>query len=72
MWKAGSKLLVKLLGLSPDGFCLVESFTIRRLNNEISKEFSPITLRGVTFPSRIWRTSMLSRLITEKGSVIDN
>jgi 2,4-dienoyl-CoA reductase-like NADH-dependent reductase (Old Yellow Enzyme family) len=36
------------------------------------KLFSPITLRGVTFPNRIQRTSMVSGLTTEEGSVTDN
>src|SRR3990170_2846893 len=33
--------------------------------------FSPITMRGVTFPNRIMRTSMVSGLATEEGSVTD-
>ncbi len=33
--------------------------------------FSPITLRGVTFPNRIMRTSMVSGLATEDGFVTD-
>src|SRR3989338_2618890 len=33
--------------------------------------FSPITLRGVTFPNRIMRTSMVSGLATEDGLVTD-
>ncbi len=36
------------------------------------KLFSPITMRGVTFPNRIQRTSMVSGLSTEDGSVTDN
>ena len=36
------------------------------------KLFSPITLRGATFPNRIQRTSMVSGLTTEEGSVTDN
>jgi 2,4-dienoyl-CoA reductase-like NADH-dependent reductase (Old Yellow Enzyme family) len=36
------------------------------------KLFSPMTLRGVTFPNRIMRTSMVSGLATEEGSVTDN
>jgi 2,4-dienoyl-CoA reductase-like NADH-dependent reductase (Old Yellow Enzyme family) len=36
------------------------------------KLFSPLTLRGVTFPNRIMRTSMVSGLTTEEGSVTDN
>ena len=36
------------------------------------KLFSPITLRGVTFPNRIQRTSMVSGLTTEEGSVTDH
>jgi 2,4-dienoyl-CoA reductase-like NADH-dependent reductase (Old Yellow Enzyme family) len=36
------------------------------------KLFSPMTLRGVTFPNRIMRTSMVSGLTTEEGSVTDN
>jgi len=35
------------------------------------KLFSPITLRGVTFPNRIMRTSMVSGLATEGGLVTD-
>ena len=34
--------------------------------------FSPITMRGVTFPNRIQRTSMVSGLSTEDGSVTEN
>ena len=34
--------------------------------------FSPITLRGVRFPNRIIRTSMVSGLSTEDGSVTDD
>lgn len=34
--------------------------------------FSPITLRGVTFPNRIMRTSMVSNLATEDGHVTDD
>ena len=33
--------------------------------------FSPITMRGVTFPNRIMRTSMVSGLATEDGAVTD-
>ena len=33
--------------------------------------FSPITMRGVTFPNRIMRTSMVSGLATEGGEVTD-
>jgi len=33
--------------------------------------FSPITMRGVTFPNRIQRTSMVSGLSTEDGWVTD-
>ena len=33
--------------------------------------FSPITMRGVTFPNRIHRTSMVSGLTTEDGMVTD-
>jgi 2,4-dienoyl-CoA reductase-like NADH-dependent reductase (Old Yellow Enzyme family) len=36
------------------------------------KLFSPIALRGVTFPNRIMRTSMVSGLTTEEGSVTEN
>jgi 2,4-dienoyl-CoA reductase-like NADH-dependent reductase (Old Yellow Enzyme family) len=35
------------------------------------KLFSPITMRGVTFPNRIMRTSMVSGLATEDGAVTD-
>jgi dimethylglycine catabolism A len=35
------------------------------------KLFSPITLRGVTFPNRVHRTSMVSGLTTEDGWVTD-
>jgi 2,4-dienoyl-CoA reductase-like NADH-dependent reductase (Old Yellow Enzyme family) len=35
------------------------------------KLFSPITMRGVTFPNRIKRTSMVSGLSTEDGWVTD-
>ncbi len=35
------------------------------------KLFSPITMRGVTFPNRIQRTSMVSGLSTEDGAVTD-
>jgi len=35
------------------------------------KLFSPITMRGVTFPNRIQRTSMVSGLSTEDGRVTD-
>lgn len=34
--------------------------------------FSPITLRGVAFPNRIMRTSMVSGLATEDGHVTEN
>jgi 2,4-dienoyl-CoA reductase-like NADH-dependent reductase (Old Yellow Enzyme family) len=34
--------------------------------------FSPITMRGVTFPNRIQRTSMVSGLSTEGGSVTED
>ena len=34
--------------------------------------FSPITIRGVTFPNRIQRTSMVSGLATEDGHVTDD
>lgn len=33
--------------------------------------FSPLTMRGVTFPNRIMRTSMVSGLATEDGFVTD-
>ena len=33
--------------------------------------FSPIKMRGVTFPNRIMRTSMVSGLATEDGLVTD-
>lgn len=36
------------------------------------KLFSPITLRGSTFPNRIMRTSMVSGLATEDGAVTDD
>jgi len=36
------------------------------------KLFSPITMRGVTFPNRIQRTSMVSGLATEEGWVTDD
>ncbi|MBW1862153.1 MAG: NADH:flavin oxidoreductase [Deltaproteobacteria bacterium] len=36
------------------------------------KLFSPITIRGVTFPNRIMRTSMVSGLATEDGRVTDD
>ena len=36
------------------------------------KLFSPITMRGVTFPNRIQRTSMVSGLSTEDGSVTED
>ena len=36
------------------------------------KLFSPITMRGLTFPNRIMRTSMVSGLATEDGHVTDN
>jgi 2,4-dienoyl-CoA reductase-like NADH-dependent reductase (Old Yellow Enzyme family) len=34
--------------------------------------FSPVTLRGVTFPNRIMRTSMVSGLATEDGHVTED
>lgn len=34
--------------------------------------FSPITMRGVTFPNRIQRTSMVSGLSTEDGAVTED
>ena len=34
--------------------------------------FSPITIRGVTFPNRIMRTSMVSGLATEDGAVTED
>jgi len=36
------------------------------------KLFSPITMRGVTFPNRIQRTSMVSGLSTEDGMVTED
>ncbi len=33
--------------------------------------FSPVTMRGLTFPNRIHRTSMVSGLTTEDGLVTD-
>ena len=33
--------------------------------------FSPIKIRGVTFPNRVMRTSMVSGLATEDGLVTD-
>jgi len=39
---------------------------------EYEKLFSPITMRGVTFPNRTMRTSMVSGLATEEGSVTDD
>jgi len=36
------------------------------------KLFLSITMRGVTFPNRLMRTSMVSGLATEDGSVTDN
>jgi len=36
------------------------------------KLFSPVTMRGVTFPNRIQRTSMVSGLSTEDGSVTED
>jgi 2,4-dienoyl-CoA reductase-like NADH-dependent reductase (Old Yellow Enzyme family) len=36
------------------------------------KLFEPITMRGVTFPNRLHRTSMVSGLTTEDGAVTDN
>ncbi len=38
---------------------------------QYEKLFSPITTRGVTFPNRIMRTSMVSGLATEDGLVTD-
>lgn len=38
---------------------------------EYEKLFSPITMRGVTFPNRIMRTSMVSGLATEDGLVME-
>src|SRR5512139_2499173 len=35
------------------------------------KLFSPMTMRGVTFPNRIQRTSMVSGLSTEDGFVTE-
>jgi 2,4-dienoyl-CoA reductase-like NADH-dependent reductase (Old Yellow Enzyme family) len=35
------------------------------------KLFTPITMRGVKFPNRIQRTSMVSGLATEEGWVTD-
>ncbi|MFC1980334.1 NADH:flavin oxidoreductase, partial [Chloroflexota bacterium] len=35
------------------------------------KLFSPLTVRGCTFPNRIMRTSMVSRLAAEDGTVTD-
>ena len=36
------------------------------------KLFEPITMRGVTFPNRIQRTSMVSGLATKDGQVTEN
>src|SRR5208283_4106798 len=36
------------------------------------KLFEPITMRGVTFPNRIQRTSMVSGLTTEEGFVTED
>ena len=36
------------------------------------KLFAPITMRGVTFPNRIQRTSMVSGLTTEEGFVTED
>ncbi len=36
------------------------------------KLFTPITMRGVTFPNRIQRTSMVSGLTTEEGFVTED
>src|ERR1035437_1655488 len=36
------------------------------------KLFTPITIRGVTFPNRIQRTSMVSGLATEDGYVTED
>ncbi len=37
-----------------------------------AKLFEPITMRGVTFPNRIHRTSMVSGLTTEDGAVTED
>jgi dimethylglycine catabolism A len=39
---------------------------------EYKNLFSPITLRGLSFPNRIQRTSMVSGLATEDGQVTDD
>ena len=39
---------------------------------EYTKLFSPMTIKGVTFPNRIQRTSMVSGLATEDGHVTDD
>jgi len=39
---------------------------------EYKKLFAPITVRGVTFPNRIMRTSMVSGLATEDGRVTED
>lgn len=39
---------------------------------EYEKLFSPITMRGVTFPNRIQRTSMVSGLSTEDGAITED
>jgi 2,4-dienoyl-CoA reductase-like NADH-dependent reductase (Old Yellow Enzyme family) len=36
------------------------------------KLFQPITMRGVVFPNRLHRTSMVSGLTTENGDVTDD
>ena len=36
------------------------------------KLFAPITVRGITFPNRIQRTSMVTGLVTEDGYVTDD
>ena len=41
-----------------------------QMNDE--KLFSPVTMRGVTFPNRIQRTSMVSGLAAEEGWVTDD
>jgi len=38
---------------------------------KFEKLFSPITIKGITFPNRIMRTSMVSRLAAEDGSVTE-
>jgi dimethylglycine catabolism A len=39
---------------------------------DYEKLFSPITMRGVTFPNRVQRTSMVSGLATEDGLVTED